>query len=112
VDVLAQKQIAELDTKLGKIKVQTPSLKKKLEIERRRSMYAGGLAVISQTGAELSDLFATLDVVMIECPLKKDSDSGTWDYDDVFDEDALRDAYTKAVEWLDSFRKGLAEKQA
>ncbi len=109
MDILTQKQIAELDTKIGKIEVQTPSLKKKLEIEKRRTFYVGGLTVISQDGAELADIFATLDVIMTKSPLTRDEKGGSWNYDEIYDEEALKDAFKQAVDWLDSFRNAVAE---
>lgn len=112
MDILTQKQTAILQTKLGEIQVQTPSLSKKLDIQRRRSLYVAGLAVISQDGAELADMFATLDVIMTKSPIKKIEQTGSWDYDSVYDEEALHDAYIKAVEWLDSFRKRMEPEQA
>lgn len=112
MDLLTIAQTAELETKLGKIKVQVPSLKKKLEIERKRSAYAGGLPILSQKGVELANIFATLDVIMVESPLERDKATNSWNYDSVYDEEALRDAYDKAVQWLDSFRENMAKEQA
>ncbi|UOF90772.1 hypothetical protein LSG31_00370 [Fodinisporobacter ferrooxydans] len=112
MDILSQKQTTELETKLGKITVETPSVSKKLEIERRRSVYAGGLTVMSQQGAELANMFATLDIVMTKSPLTRDKNADAWNYDEIYDEDVIKDAYDKAVEWLNSFRKGVSSKQA
>lgn len=111
MDILGQKQTEYLDTKLGKIKVQIPSMPKKLDIERRKGFYTGGLHVISSYGADIADMFATLDVVMTESPIPKGK-NGDWDYDQVYNEDALNDAYKKVVEWLDSFRKSVETEQA
>lgn len=108
-DILSQKQETELTTELGKIKVKVPSLPKRLDLERRRTMYAGGFVVLSNLGADLAEMFAFLDVVMTECPelKRKDGDQSSWNYEDLteFDYPRLEDAYTKASEWLNSFRK-------
>lgn len=111
MDILNQKKTKELDTQLGKIKVQLPSLKKKLEIERRRAYYTGGFNMFSNEGIELADMFAILDIVMIESPLPKD-ETDSWDYDEITDEESLKDAYEKVVKWLDSFRKPVGDEQA
>jgi hypothetical protein len=111
MDILGQKQTTYLDTQIGKIKVQIPSLPKKLDIERRKGFYTGGLSFISSYGADIADMFATLDVVMIESTIPK-TKNGDWDYDQVYNEDALNDAYKKAVVWLDSFRKPVESEQA
>lgn len=107
MDILGQKQVATLPTKLGDIEVRTPSTRQKLEIEKRRSFYAGGLTVLSQDGAELADIFATLDVMMTKCPSmsRVKGDETSWDYDAVYDEDALRDAFDEVIKWQNSFRK-------
>jgi hypothetical protein len=114
MDILTQKQTAELETKLGKIEVQTPSLRKKLDIAKRRSFYASGLTVMGAEGADLAEHFATLDVIMTTCKAltRVENDVTSWDYDKIYDEDAIKDAYDKAVEWLDSFRKPVAAEQA
>ncbi|KIL42080.1 hypothetical protein SD70_02535 [Gordoniibacillus kamchatkensis] len=114
MDILTQKQTTVLPTKLGEIEVQIPSLQKKLDIERRRSFYAGGLTVISQNGAELADMFARMDVVMTKCPslTRVKNDPTSWDYDGLYDEDALRDAFQKVEEWQNSFRRDVAGEQA
>lgn len=113
-DILNQKQETELLTLLGKITVKVPSLPKRLELERRRSSYAGGFVVLSNLGADLAEMFAFLDVVMVSCELlkRKENDSSSWDYDALseFDFDKLDDAYVKASEWLNSFRKTVAGK--
>lgn len=113
-DILTQKQEAELDTALGKITVRIPSLPKRLEIERRRTIYAGGLAILSSLGADIAEMFAFLDIIMIKCDVlkRKDADQGAWDYDALseLDFDKLEDAYTKVAEWLNSFRKRVEEK--
>lgn len=111
MDILGQKQTTYLDTKLGKIKVQMPSLPKKLEIERRRGFYTGGLSVISSYGADIADMFATLDIIMIESVIPK-TKSGDWDWDEVYNEAALKDAYEKTVKWQDSFREPMETEQA
>lgn len=113
MDILSQKLETTLDTKLGKVRVKVPTMMKRLDIERRRTMYAGGLAVLSQVGAELAEIFATLDVVMLDCEGLKKNDSGTWNYDNLteFEIEKLRDVYKKVMDWLDSFRKGMAEEQ-
>lgn len=114
-DILSQKQETELDTTLGKVKVKVPSLPKRLEIERRRAMYSGGLFVLSNTGADLAEYFAFLDVVAlsIEGLKRKESDPSSYDYDSLteFDFEKLEDVYVKVSEWLNSFRKGMANEQ-
>jgi hypothetical protein len=59
-------------------------------------------------------MFAFLDVVMIESEKlkRKESDSNSWDYEVLseFDFEKLEDAYAKAVEFLDSFRKQIPAK--
>jgi hypothetical protein len=113
-DILNQKQETELETSLGKIKVKVPTLPKRLDIERRRSMYAGGFVVLSNLGADLAEYFAFLDVVMLECSSMKrrDGDSGSWNYDELseIDFEKLEDAYAKASEWLNSFRNNVGRK--
>lgn len=108
-DILSQKQETELGTQLGKIKVKVPSLPKRLDLERRRTMYAGGFVVLSNLGADLAEMFAFLDVVMLECEglKRKTGDAGSWDYDALtdFDYDKLMSVYEEASKWLDSFRK-------
>jgi hypothetical protein len=113
-DILSQKQEIVLDTQLGKVKAKVPTLMQRLDIERRRSLYAGGLAVLSQTGVELAEIFATLDVVMLECEKLTKTQNGTWNYDELteFDLEKLQDVYKKVMDWLDSFRQGMGDKQA
>jgi hypothetical protein len=113
-DILNQKQETTLPTEMGTIKVKVPSLPKRLELERRRSSYAGGFVVLSNLGADLAEIFAFLDVVMIECETlkRKEMDNNSWDYDVLADYEfyKVEDAYKKASEWLDSFRKTVERK--
>lgn len=113
-DTLSQAQEKELDTKLGKIKVKVPTLPKRLDIERRRTHYSGGFTWLSGLGVSLADMFATLDVLMIECEglKRRENDVASWDYDTLseFDLEKLEDAFKKAVEWLNSFRKDVPKK--
>jgi hypothetical protein len=113
-DILTQKQETTLFTKMGEIKVKVPSLPKRLILERKRASYSGGFMVLSNLGADLSEIFAFLDVVMLECAelKRRDEDIGSWDYDEMpeYDFDKLEDAYKIASEWLDSFRKTVESK--
>jgi hypothetical protein len=110
-DILNQKQETTLPTELGTVRVKVPSLPQRLLIERKRTAYAGGFTVLSNMGADLAEMFATIDVIVLECDKlqRKQNDPSSWDYDVLseFDYDKLLNAYTEVSKWLNSFRQGM-----
>jgi len=112
VDHLTQSQEKEFDSAFGKVTCKIPSLKQRLDVSKRMQRYSESLN-LSINDWDLIEVMALLDVVVSAAPKEfiKDKSTNGWDYDKLFDLEALISLGQEVRKWLDSFRKPVRGEQ-
>lgn len=114
MDHLTAAQEKAFDSPFGAVTCKIPSAKKVMEIARRTQVYAGAMPLATQEW-NLAEAMAYLDVCITDAPEEFARDKNTpttWDYDKIYDTDALIELGKQVKEWIASFRKPVREEQA
>lgn len=112
MDHLTVAQEKLFQSPFGQLACKIPSAKQQMEIARRTQFYAGGLPLAAQDW-DLAEAMARLDVLIVQEPAEfvKDKNANAWDYDKIYDTEALIKLGKEIGEWVGSFRKSVRTEQ-
>lgn len=109
-DKLSIAQEKTFKSVFGEFECKIPSLPQRLVIEKRKRRYSEELTLPSYAW-DLIDTMATLDVVAVTSPFKKNEALGGWIYDDLYDADAFIALGKEVIQWIDDFRDSVRKQQ-